>query len=135
LRENGCLCSAHVFESGKVGLLDSEIIPHYFGEILNEAEDVDEAVYELLCTLKGSNSVTMLHVDDENAFLHLVHKGKTRGLTVWANEKNEVIFCSRPEPVVEELKEVLVRGKFKEKASIKWLEDAALKPSFPIAFE
>jgi glucosamine 6-phosphate synthetase-like amidotransferase/phosphosugar isomerase protein len=126
--------SAHVFESEKVGLVDSEIIPHYFGEILNEAEDVDKAVYELLCTLKGSNSVAMLHVDDENAFLHLVHKGKTRGLTVWANEKNEVVFCSRPEPVIEELKEVLVRGKFKEKAAIKWREDAGLKLSFPITF-
>jgi glucosamine 6-phosphate synthetase-like amidotransferase/phosphosugar isomerase protein len=127
--------SAHVFESEKVGLVDSEIIPHYFGEILNEAEDVDEAVYELFCTLKGSNSVAMLHVDDENAFLHLVHKGKTRGLTVWANEKNEVIFCSRPEPVMEEFDRILARDKFKEKASIKWREDAGLKLSFPIAFE
>jgi glucosamine 6-phosphate synthetase-like amidotransferase/phosphosugar isomerase protein len=127
--------NGHVFESEKVGLVDSEIIPHYFGEILNEAEDVDKAMYEFLCTLKGSNSVAMLHVDDENAFLHLVHKGKTRGLTVWANEKNEVIFSSRPEPVIEELKEVLVRGKFKEKALIKWREDAGLKLSFPIVFE
>jgi glucosamine 6-phosphate synthetase-like amidotransferase/phosphosugar isomerase protein len=127
--------NAHVFESEKVGLIDSEVIPHYFGEILNEAEDADKAVYELLCNLKGPNSVAMLHVDGENAFLHLVHKGKTRGLTVWANEKNEVIFCSRPEPVIEELKEVLVRGKFKEKASIKWHEDAGLKLSFPATFE
>jgi glutamine phosphoribosylpyrophosphate amidotransferase len=127
----------HVFESEKVGLVDSEIIPHYFGEILNEAEDVDKAAYELMCALKGKNvgSVALLHVDSESAFLHLIHKGWSRGLTVWANEKNEVVFCSRPEPVIEELKEVLVRGKFKEKASIKWREDAGLKLSFPIAFE
>jgi glucosamine 6-phosphate synthetase-like amidotransferase/phosphosugar isomerase protein len=124
--------NTHVFESEKVGLVDSEIIPHYFGKILTEAEDTDKAVSELLCTLKGSNSVGMLHVDEENAFLHLIHKGKTRGLTVWANEKNEVIFCSRPEPVIEELKELLARGRFKEKASIKWREDAGLKFSFPI---
>jgi len=126
--------NAHVFESEKVGLVDSEIIPHYFGEMLNEAEDVDKAVYELMCALKGKNvgSAVLLHVDSENAFLHLIHKGWSRGLTAWANEKNEVIFCSRPEPVVEELKEVLVRGKFKEKASIKWREDAGLKLSFPI---
>jgi glucosamine 6-phosphate synthetase-like amidotransferase/phosphosugar isomerase protein len=126
---------AHVFESEKIGLIDSEVIPHYFGEILNEVEDVDAAVNELLCTLKGSNSVAMLHVDDENAFLHLVHKGKTRGLTVWANGKNEVIFCSRPEPVVEEFSRILARDKFKEKAAIKWREDAALKLSFPITFK
>jgi len=127
--------SAHVFESEKIGLIDSEIIPHYFGELLNEMEDVDAAVNELLCTLKGSNSVAMLHVDDENAFLHLVHRGKTRGLTVWANEKNEVIFCSRPEPVMEEFNRILARDKFKEKAAIKWREDAALKLSFPITFK
>jgi glucosamine 6-phosphate synthetase-like amidotransferase/phosphosugar isomerase protein len=125
----------HVFESEKVGLVDSEIIPHYFGETLNEVEDVDAALYELFCTLKGSNSVAMLQVDEENAFLHLIHKGKTRGITVWANEKNEVIFCSRPEPVTEEFNRILVRDKFKEKAAIKWREDAGLKLSFSVTFE
>jgi glucosamine 6-phosphate synthetase-like amidotransferase/phosphosugar isomerase protein len=125
----------HVFESDKVGFVDSEIIPHYFSELINEIENVDEAVYALLCTLKGPNSIAILHVDDENALLHLAHKGKTRGLTGWANEKNEVVFCSRPEPVIEELKEMLVRDKFNEKASIKWHEDAGLKISFAINFE
>jgi len=126
----------HVFESEKVGFVDSEVIPHYFGEILNEAGDVDDALYELLCTLKapndGGNSVAMFHIDEENAFLHLIHKGKTRGLTVWTNEKGEVIFCSRPEPVIEEFGRFLARDKFREKVSIKWREDAALKLSFPI---
>jgi glucosamine 6-phosphate synthetase-like amidotransferase/phosphosugar isomerase protein len=124
----------HVFESDKVGFVDSEIIPHYFSELINEIETADEALYELLCTLKGSNSVAMLHVDEENAFLHLIHKGKTRGLTVWANQKNEVIFSSRPEPVMEEFSRILARDKFREKASIKWREDAGLKLSFPATF-
>jgi glucosamine 6-phosphate synthetase-like amidotransferase/phosphosugar isomerase protein len=125
----------HVFESEKVGLVDSEVIPHYFGALLTEGEDVDQAVNELLCTLKGPNSVALLQIDDENAFMHLVHKGKTRGLTVWANEKDEVVFCSRPEPVVGELKETLVQGEFREKAVIKWREDAALKLSFPVTMK
>lgn len=129
----------HVFESEKVGFVDSEVIPHYFGEILNEAEDVDDALYDLLCTLKapnnGGNAVAMFHIDEENAFLHLVHKGKTRGLTVWANEKGEVIFCSRPEPVIEEFGRFLVRDRLREKVSIRWREDAALKLSFPITFK
>jgi glutamine phosphoribosylpyrophosphate amidotransferase len=126
----------HVFESEKIGFVDSEVIPHYFGEILHEIEDVDDALYELLCTLKApnneGNAVAMFHIDEENAFLHLVHKGKTRGLTVWTNEKGEVIFCSRPEPVIEEFGRFLARDKFREKVSIKWREDAALKLSFPI---
>jgi glucosamine 6-phosphate synthetase-like amidotransferase/phosphosugar isomerase protein len=125
----------HVFESEKVGFVDSEIIPHYFSELINETESADEALYKLLYTLQGSNAISMLHADKENAFLHLVHKGKTRGLTVWANEKNEVIFCSRPEPVIDEFERLLMRDRFKEKISIKWREDAGVKLSFPITFK
>lgn len=125
----------HVFESEKAGFVDSEIIPHYFSELINETASVDEALYRLICTLKGSNAVSIFHLDAENTFLHLIHRGKTRGLTVWATENNEVIFCSRPEPVNEEFKSLLKRDKFKEKISIKWHEDAGVKLSFPITFE
>jgi len=125
----------HVFESEKVGFVDSEVIPHYFGEMLNETETTDAAVYDLLFSLKGSNVTALLQVDEENAFLHLVYKGKARGLTVWTNDKNEVIFCSRPEPVRQELMSLLTTGKFVEKVSIKWQEDAGLKLSFSATFE
>lgn len=123
----------HVFESAKAGLVDSEVIPHYFSELLNETGDADEALYKLLCTLQGSNTVGLLHINEENTLLHLIHKGKTRGLTVWTNSKGEVVFCSRPEPVIEEFGRFLIRDGFKEKVSIKWREDAALKLSFSIA--
>jgi len=56
-------------------------------------------------------------------------------LTVWTNDKNEVIFCSRPEPVRQELMSLLTTGKFVEKVSIKWQEDAGLKLSFSATFE
>jgi glucosamine 6-phosphate synthetase-like amidotransferase/phosphosugar isomerase protein len=124
----------HVFESEKTGFVDSEIIPHYFSELINETKNTDDALYKLFCTLKGSNAISMFHVEKENAFLHLVHKGKTRGLTVWSNEKNEVIFCSRPEPVMEEFGRLLARDRFKQKISIRWQEDAGAKMSFPITF-
>ncbi len=122
---------SHVFESEKIGLIDSEVVPHYFGLLLNENETADAAAYELLSSLKGDNVAALLQIDEEEALLHLVYKGKARGLTVWSNDKGEVIFCSRPEPVEEELKLVLAVGKFKEKASINWKEDAGLKLSFP----
>jgi glucosamine 6-phosphate synthetase-like amidotransferase/phosphosugar isomerase protein len=121
----------HVFESEKTMLIDSEVIPHYFGELLNEEENADEAVYSLWSSLEGNNAAALLHVDEENAFLHLIHKGKARGLTVWTNERNEVIFCSRPEPVQEELEKMLAAGKFKTKVAIDRREDAGLKLSFP----
>jgi glucosamine 6-phosphate synthetase-like amidotransferase/phosphosugar isomerase protein len=126
---------SHVFESEKVGLIDSEIIPHYFGELLNEAESIDEALYDLLHALKGANAAALLQVDEENAFMHLIYKGKARGLTVWANGRNEVVFCSRAEPVEEALRTLLAAGKFKVKVSIGRGEDAGLKLSFPVTLE
>jgi glucosamine 6-phosphate synthetase-like amidotransferase/phosphosugar isomerase protein len=121
----------HVFESDKIGFVDSEVVPHYFGMLLNETETTDAAAYELLSNLKGSNVAALLQIDEEDAVLHLIYKGKARGLTVWNNDKGEVIFCSRPEPVEEELKALLAVNKFKEKAAIDWREDAGLKLSFP----
>ncbi len=123
----------HVFESEKSGaFIDSEVIPHYFGEILLQEEDADGAAYELLNTLKGSNAAAVLQIDEENAFLHLVYKGKPRGLTVWANGKGEVVFCSRPEPVEKELDSLLLSGKFERKISLSYKEDAGLKLTFSV---
>jgi glucosamine 6-phosphate synthetase-like amidotransferase/phosphosugar isomerase protein len=106
LREK--LGKEHVFESEKVELIDSEVIPHYFEELLDETGDIDEASYTLFCALQGSNAIAMLQIVEENAFLHLIHKGKTRGLTVWTNERNEVIFCSRKELLIQEFNDTLV---------------------------
>ncbi len=123
----------HVFESEKSGaFIDSEVIPHYFGEILLQEEDADGAAYELLNTLKGSNAAAMLQIDEENAFLHIVYKGKPRGLTVWTNDKGEAVFCSRPEPVEKELESLLLSGKFERKISISHKEDAGLKLTFTV---
>ena len=125
---------AHVFESEKIRLIDSEVIPHYFGALLNETEDAGQAAHKLLDSLKGKTvgSIALLQLDSENQILHLLHKGWSRGLTVWANDKGEVIFCTRPEPVLEELKETLDRGSFKEKAVIKLREEAEINLSFPL---
>jgi glucosamine 6-phosphate synthetase-like amidotransferase/phosphosugar isomerase protein len=131
LREK--LGKEHVFESEKVELIDSEVIPHYFEELLNETDNIDEALYTLFCALQGSNAIAMLQITEENTFVHVIHKGKTRGLTVWTNERNEVIFCSRKEPLIEEFSKVLAKGKFKEKISIPYGEDVGLKLSYQLS--
>jgi glucosamine 6-phosphate synthetase-like amidotransferase/phosphosugar isomerase protein len=120
----------HIFESEEIGLIDSEVVPHYFSELLNETGSAKEAIYDLLSDLKGDNSAALMQIDEENAFLHLIHKGKSKGLTIWANDKNEVIFCSRPEPLEEELKSELAIGKFEKKIMINRDEDVGLKISF-----
>src|SRR4030066_669362 len=90
----------HVFESEKTRLIDSEVIPHYFGELLDEGLETEAAVQELLCALKGKTVgfVALLQLDEENQILHLLPKGWSRGLTVWANAKGEVIFWREPGP-------------------------------------
>jgi glucosamine 6-phosphate synthetase-like amidotransferase/phosphosugar isomerase protein len=124
------LSEEHILESEKVQLIDSEVIPHYFEDLLNETDNVNEALYKLFCGLQGSNAIAMLQIDEENTFLHLIHKGKTRGLTVWTNEKSEAIFCSRKEPLIEEFSKILSKGRFKEKISIPYREDVGLKLSY-----
>jgi glucosamine 6-phosphate synthetase-like amidotransferase/phosphosugar isomerase protein len=126
------LGKTHTFESEKVELIDSEIIPHLFEELLREKGETDEALYSLFCALEGSNAIGILQVGEENVFLHFIHKGKTRGLTIWTNEKNEVIFCSRKEPLIEQFNNILAKGKFREKISISYHEDAGLKLSYPV---
>jgi glutamine phosphoribosylpyrophosphate amidotransferase len=42
----------HVFESEKTRLIDSEVIPHYFGALLGELEP-EKAAHQLLDALKG----------------------------------------------------------------------------------
>ena len=125
---------AHFFESERVELIDSEVVPHLFEELLTEKKGAEEALYALLCALQGSNAIALLQIGEEKAFLHLVHRGKTRGLTIWINEHGELVFCSRKEPLIEEFNNVLTEGGFKEKISIAHGEDVGLKLSYSLAF-
>ena len=124
------LGESHVFESEKFELIDSEVIPHFFEDILSEKSDVNQALYEFFCDLQGSNAVAILQTGQEESFIHLIHKGKTRGLTVWTNERNELVFCSRKAPLLEEFDTVLTRDEFKEKVFIPYHEDTGLVLSF-----
>jgi glucosamine 6-phosphate synthetase-like amidotransferase/phosphosugar isomerase protein len=126
------LGEAHVFESEKVGLIDSEVIPHYFEEILNEKENVHEALHAFFDALQGSNAIGILQVEEEKTYLHFIHKGKTRGLTVWTNRQNEVVFCSRKEPVMDQFARILSEGKFEEELSIPYATDRNLQASFAL---
>ena len=129
------LGETHIFESERFGLVDSEVIPHLFEELLKEKADANEALDSLFSTLQGPNAASLLQIENDCVFLHFIHKGKTRGLTVWTNEQNEIVFGSRKEPLMEVFGDVLARGKFKEKLAIFYREDASLKLSFPLVFK
>jgi glucosamine 6-phosphate synthetase-like amidotransferase/phosphosugar isomerase protein len=120
------LRGSHIFESEKLELIDSEVIPHFFEDVLSEKGDVNQALYEFFCALQGPNAVAILQTEQEESFIHLIHKGKTRGLTVWTNERNELVFCSRKAPLLEEYDTILTRDEFKEKVFIPYHEDTGL---------
>jgi len=79
--------------------------------------------------------VSILQIGKEQMLLHLLHKGKTRGLTIWRNEKGEVIFCSRKEPIIEVLGNVLNKDDFTEQVSISYREERDLSTTLKFKFE
>jgi len=126
------LGKTHTFESERVELIDSELIPHYFEELLKEKSEVSKALDALSLALKGSNAISLLQIEKESSHLHFIHMGKTRGLTIWTNDHGEIVFCSRKEPLMEEFGGTLVEGKFKEEISIRHHERKSLKASFAL---
>jgi glucosamine 6-phosphate synthetase-like amidotransferase/phosphosugar isomerase protein len=126
------LGESHVFESEKYELIDSEVIPHFFEDILSEKGDANQALYEFFGALHGPNAVAILQTGPEESFIHLIHRGKTRGLTVWTNDRNELVFCSRKAPLLEEFDKILTRDGFKEKIFIPYHEDIGLVLSHPL---
>jgi glucosamine 6-phosphate synthetase-like amidotransferase/phosphosugar isomerase protein len=120
----------HVFESERVGLIDSEVIPHLFEELLDTEKNPNKALDKLFSTIEGSNTISLLQVEDKRLLLHFVHKGKTRGLHIWRNERGEVVFCSRREPVDECFGHMLNQGKFKGYMSIPYGEERSFKTAF-----
>jgi glutamine phosphoribosylpyrophosphate amidotransferase len=131
----GLLGAGHVFESEGVGLIDSEVVAHVFEEFLSEKESEGEALNELFCKLHGNSTIALLQVGEENAFVHFVHNGKTRGLHVWTNERGELVFCSREKPLMEEFGGLISEGGFVRKVRIEWRENAGLVLSHPISMK
>jgi len=127
------LDGSHFLESEKkVELIDSEVIPHFFEDLLKQRETVKDAVDALFSGIEGSSTISLLQVERERMLLHFVHKGKTRGLTVWTNRQNEVIFSSRKEPLMNEFKEIFEQGEFKETISIPYSKDESVKASLAL---
>jgi glucosamine 6-phosphate synthetase-like amidotransferase/phosphosugar isomerase protein len=127
----------HFFESEKENeLIDSEIIPHFFEELLLDGADLGGALDMLLGQLESqNNALCMLVLNSRGVGDHIVflHTGKTRGLTVWSNRKGEVMFSSRKEPIKCAFREFLEKHGFEEKLSVGWKEPRNIKPLvFPV---
>jgi len=124
----------HVFESERVELIDSEVIPHLFEEILIKEGSHENALETLFSVIEGPNTASLLQIEGGELILHFLHKGKTRGLTIWKSPKGEVIFCSRKEPLIEELGFILDEGNFTEQVSIAYGEERSFKTTLKFTF-
>ena len=72
------LGSAHVFESEKFELVDSEVIPHFFEETLSEKEEVTEALYSFFCALQGSGAIAIAAAGRRRLVPSLASQGKNK---------------------------------------------------------
>jgi len=127
------LGAKHVFESEKIELIDSEVIPHLFEELLVERADPSRALSALFEALEGSSTINILQIERNRLLLHFAHKGKTRGLAIWENGCEEIVFCSRKEPLMEGFGDILGKGGFKEQVSIPYGEEGNLKMTFDLS--
>lgn len=135
LKEN--LKLAHVFESEKVEFIDSEVIPHLFEELVTTKTSPEKAFDRLFTLLEGNNTTALLQLNGSGeGFLHLLHKGKTRGLTVWTNKQQEILFCTR-KAVVEEtsFERILLEGEFHEIFSAGYREPKFWRRSFQLRID
>jgi glucosamine 6-phosphate synthetase-like amidotransferase/phosphosugar isomerase protein len=124
------LCKKHLLESEEIGLIDSEVIPHLFEEKLVEKNGYAAALEFIFQSLEGSNTVCLLRIENEKLFTHFIHKGKTRGLNIWTNNQGEIVFCSRKEALTSKFEELLIKGEFREKISVRWREESKVKLSY-----
>lgn len=85
----------HKFESESISLIDSEIFPHLLEELILDYGDGFETVKILFDMIEGNNTVAMIVFFNNHISTYIVHKGLTRGLTVWRNNEGHILFSSR----------------------------------------
>ncbi|MBX5326322.1 MAG: class II glutamine amidotransferase [Candidatus Bathyarchaeia archaeon] len=124
----------HKLESVKTGtLIDSEVLPHFFEEMMKNKMDVATAADSVSTTLKDQkgNTVSMLLLrkNKTESRLIFIHHGKSRGITIWTNPDCEVVFSSRKAPTRQVLNEFLKAHGFKEKISVAWKEQKHVNPT------
>lgn len=126
------LSENHRFESECVHLVDSEVIPHLFEEEFRRGNNEIEARNRTFTRLKGNNTAVLLTWFENKGNIHVLHKGRTRGLSVWTNHYGETVICSREEPIKEVLGDTLRKRNFNKVISVKWQERKEVQETFKI---
>lgn len=132
IREN--LSDKHSFQTGteKVKLNDSEVIPHLFEENLMMYSDEFEARKRTYERITGRNTIALVTLVEGNGQLHILHKGSTRGMHIWKNDKGEILLCSRKEPLQQVFGDSLEEKGFKKILSIEWKDPRKVQQTYRI---
>jgi len=131
------LNTSHSFESQKVKkIIDSEVIPHLFEELLSKSREPRKATHALFEQIEGSNThgntAILIFANKGVAHLNVIHKGKTRGLIIWTSPKNEVLLCSREQPVEKILNKFVRENNFKKIVEISHKDSVDLEAHFSL---
>jgi len=112
------LTGTHQFESEETQLIDSEVTAHVFEEALTKQNDPTKAAHTLYERTQGTdkqgNTIITVTLNNSQAYIDAIHKGKTRGLVVWANPQNEAIICTREKPAQKILGSILKKNKYQK---------------------
>jgi len=130
------LSDPHSFESQKVKLIDSEIIPHLYEELLNQTNEATKATHILFEQIKGTpkhgNTVVILYTNKDEANLNIIQKGKTRGLIAWTNPKGQVLICSREKPIEKTLNKFLIQNNLQKTIKVTHNDPVNLEAHFTL---
>ena len=126
------LSKEHSFESEAVKLNDSEVIPHLFEENLMMGFDEVEARKKTFETIQGDNTVVLMTHLERRRLLHILHKGKTRGMHVWKDGKGEIILCSREGPLLQVFGNLLSEKGFEKVLAIGWQVDSEAQRTYAV---
>jgi len=126
------LQAKHHFESEPIKLIDSEIIPHQYEEQLAKTQNPTKAAHAIYEQAEGRNTIIILHKDAHQAHLNIIQKGKTRGLTIWTNQDNAILLCSREKPIQTTFNRLLREGRYQEITHLTRNEAANLEAHFTL---
>lgn len=126
------LSKEHSFESETVKLNDSEVIPHLFEENLMVGFDEVTARERTFETIQGNNTAAIITQLEGKSLLHILHKGKTRGVHVWKSGRGEIILCSREEPLLQVFGEFLRENDFEKVLSIGWQVNIEVQQTYEL---
>jgi len=124
------LAQRHHLESEKRMLIDSEVIAHVHEEMLAQLGEPTKAGGKLYEQIEGDNTIVTITINKRETHLHAIHKGKTRGLTIWTNLRGEILLCSRETPIQQVLHEFVLENNYRIMVAVRRTDTANIQAHF-----